>query len=424
VFRFEDGNHGTLYTVSVVAKFKDGTYGENYEKQTLFLDYDQLPDLPLLTIETVDGQEPSYSIADKPDETLLGDTLTDNDYVDASLELTKAGDASRTLQVQIKVRGNTSSARYDKKSYKLQFDKAVDLLGNGTKRKEWALLKGADLNTYLGCYIGELCGMEWQPKMTFVNVMINGDWKGCYCLMEPVNKETAGEYVSTTGYIFENDAYWWNTDGIYFKTEAQIYQLGYTFKYPKINKSNDTRIAKLQQYMQEFENYILAGDQLYQNYIDEDSFAAWILARDILGTLDSAGSNMCFYIEDFDATDGISNKIKMGPLWDHDSIFQTEGMWSKCREGAVSYFPQLFEQESFYNAYVTQWDELSPDLVEKVKDHMDELYSEQDNAIDESWTLDAARWSTENPTLSERMTQALTWFETRRDWMNQELGCD
>lgn len=425
-YSFKEGSHGVLYTVIATAKYKDGTIGASYEKQVLYLDYNKLPDLPLLIIDTRNEEEPTYTEAVKSDDTLWGDTITNNKYV-FSLLTVESKYQNATFQASIRVRGNSSSVFSDKKSYKIKLEEAVDLLDMGSEyaSKEWILLNaGADLKTYIGSHVSELCGMEWQPNMRFVNVILNGDWKGCYYLTEPVNQDVADEYVSDSGFIFENDPYFWNSDDIYFKTTQQIYQMGYTFKYPEISYDNDVRLMNLQAYMQEFESCVMNDDSNYKNYIDEDTFASWILARDILGQYDAAGSNMYFYKYDFDLTNPTSTKVKMGPLWDFDSAFLLYDEWASIHNSEAFIFPQLFEQESFEKSYVERWKNVSASLADDIDTYMEELYEEQGEAIDESWKLDAVRWSYDVTLLSEQMNQASEWFEARTAWMNCELGLE
>lgn len=251
----------------------------------------------------------------------MGATLANAEYLPGEMVMSGRGIKRISMPINIRVRGNTSSIVQDKKSYKILLNDTYDLLGrdSGYSCKEWVLLNnGRNLNTYIGNYVGVLCEMEWQPQMIFVNVMLNGDWKGCYCLTEAVTLESACGLISETGYIFENDAYWWNSEGAYFKTEKQIYQLGYTFKYPKIRNKDEAVALALKNYMQEFEDRILSGDVSYQHYIDEESYISWILARDIIGNGGGGGSNMYFYKYDFDVNNPTSSKVKMGTLWNFD----------------------------------------------------------------------------------------------------------
>lgn len=418
-YSFTDGVHGTLYTVSVTAEFQSGEKTSS-EKQLLYLDYAMLPDLPLLIMDTVNEEEPTYTEAIKSDADLLGETITDNEYVNGVLRTSGLGYDREEFQMKIRIRGNTSALGSEKKPYKLTLENGADFLGKGAQsaHKEWDLLScGTSINTYLGCYTADLCGMEWQPDMIFVNLILNGDWKGCYCLIEPVSKETAGSYVSSSGYIFENDAYYWNADGIYFQTLYPTYDSGYTVKYPRIDKADDVRLARMQAYMQQFEDAILSGDDNYHNYIEESSFVAWTLARDILGLRDGVGSNMYFYKYDYQPDNPTASKVKMGPLWDFDSAFQTEDQWSVNR----GIYVQFLEQQSFYDCYVSQWEQVSEHLADDVEENLQQLSDEQGEALDESWALDEARWNIPVSSLQEQINQALAWYQRRIEWMNQQI---
>lgn len=419
---YENGEHGKVYTVSVSAHHRDGSLGENIVGKTLFIENDQLPDIPLMTINTYSGNDPTYDEAEIPDD-VMGGAMINNEYLSGEMVMSGGGIESVSMGVDIRVRGNTSSVLNDKKSYKIKLENRCDLLGRNKGEyscKEWVLLNnGVNLKTYIGDYVGALCGMDWQPQMMFVNVILNGDWKGCYCLTEAVSLESSYGLVSETGYIFENDAYWWNSDDLYFKLDNQQYQFGYTFKYPKISNKDEKAVWLLQNYMQEFENRILSGDVSYQDYIDEKSYSSWILARDIMGNADSGGSNMYFYKYDFDENDPTSSKVKMGPLWDFDAAFKMDDDWSTCRN--ISCLPQLFEQDSFVDKYTETWEEISPSLyddIEMLLIDLDESYGED---IEASWRLDGNRWGREMVSFHEQKEQALDWFSQRVIWMNNSL---
>ena len=360
----------------------------------------------------------------KEDEELWGETIINNQYVNGSMTMIRNQTESPSMQMKWKIRGNANTVTQPKKPYKIVLDAPADLLGGGaeTTGREWVLLSnGIELKTYLGTYLSNLCGVEWVPPMEFVNVMVNGDWKGCYILTTAVCYKAAHGRVSSSGYIFENDAYWWNENGIYFKIEEQLYQMGYTFKYPKIKKEDDPRIAQLQKYMQDVENLVLAGNDDYRDYIDEGTFVSWIMVRDILGQADSGGSNMYLYKYDFEVNDNKSSKVKMGPLWDFDSAFEQVDEWSTSRTRDVFLFPWLVEQPSFSEAYRNKWESISPELAENVDKQLETLYRQQGKEIEKSWQLDEARWDREVIPLTEQMRDASEWVRNRTEWMDEAL---
>lgn len=421
---FTAGVHGTLYTVVATARFQDGASGEDHVAKALFLNKDQLPELPLLTIETDSGRDPTYQVVESPPEA-WGLSIVDNDYVAGTLTVADPERAGITARMRIRVRGNTSAAGESaKKPYRIALNSAEDLLGREPAKpgKEWILLKcGTDLNTFIGSYVSSLCGMEWQPEMRFVNLMLNGDWKGCYLLIEPVSRETAGSYVSETGYIFEDDAYWWNENGVYFRTEGQDSAFAYTIKYPDIANPKGNLMGRLKAYMQAWDDCLLNWDEGYRDYIDEASFASWLLIKDILGDMDYAGSNMYFYKYDFDPKNPTSSKVKMGPGWDFDNVFSTPDEWSVIHFETSRRFPWLLGFKSFFQAYLDRWQDVSDTLCDDISELLRGLVREQGPAIDESWALDAARWEADVLPLSEQIDSAMRWFQTRTLWLNDQL---
>lgn len=424
-YLFTEGIPGTLYSVSVTARFADGSDGQSYEREAMFLDFDDLPDLPLLTVDTVNGEDPTYDDAEKPSHYYFGQTIENNAYLTASLRLSNSGTADHTLQARIRVRGNTSSVEHDKKSYKIVLSQPYPMAGGDldSAQTEWLLLNaGACLNNYAGFHLAELCGVEWEPDMAYVNLMLNGDWKGCYLLTQPVSRETAGDLIAESGYLFEYDPYFWIADGRYFQTEYQDKRYGYTVKYPVLTDFDDPRITRLQDYLQEAEDYFVAGDGRYREYLDEPSFASWMLTKDILGELDGAGSNIYFYKYDFDPADPTSSKVKLGPIWDCDNSFQVPDDWATCHYTLVPYFSTLFDRESFSELYTALWIRTSATLCDDMEQAFSLLEETQGAALDKSWKLDGARWRAPVASLSEQTAALRIWFETRTQWINGELG--
>lgn len=416
---FVDGEHGDCYEIYVTPFYTNGNKGPVVEMEALFLDYSLLPKLPIISIDTEDGADPTYTNIEPPSEGIGGMTMRDNEYVQGEMILREDGAKTISSGLKIRVRGNTSSVQQRKKSYKIKLDTTCALLGdNIITSNEWVLLNsGRELNTYIGSYVGELCGMEWTLDTKFVNLMLNGDWKGCYYLIPSVSVDNSHGLVDKDGYLFENDSYWWNSDGLYFKTNNQGERMGYTISYPEILSVNDKEFVDLQNHIEYVSGLIERGDDDYRFYIDEASFATWVLAHDILGITDGHGSNIFFYIHDFNST---NNKIKMGPLWDFDSAYLTGDAWSNCRTDDIAYFGQLYRFESFRNEYFIAWENIYPKLCEKITEKLaglDEIGVE----LDKSWELDYAHWNREILPYEIQKKNTIEWFEHRVDVINRKL---
>lgn len=121
-------------------------------------------------------------------------------YHKASIDVV---DKNNTLEefsddkLDIKVRGN-STADPSKRAYRLKFgkdekDKVTgelikthkhDLMGGGYAKRNWALLANCFdhslIRNALTCELGKIIGMPFNPGYCFVDLVINGDYRGTY----------------------------------------------------------------------------------------------------------------------------------------------------------------------------------------------------------------------------------------------------
>ncbi|MCR4902037.1 MAG: CotH kinase family protein [Butyrivibrio sp.] len=387
--------------------------------KTLSVSESERPNLPLIQISTKDGELPTYEVVTSS-EGYAGETITNNEYVKGNMTVSGSGVLSGQYEMKFKIRGNTSAVESEKKPYKIKLSEKADLLGRGDSYadKTWILLStGTSLNTYIGDFIAQKVKMEWTPSMAFVNVEINGDWQGLYILTEAVQEGSNRVNISNSGYLFENDAYWWNED-YYFKTKAQAPYLGYTFKYPDITSFSDSRLTSIKSVMQKAENYINSGSSSLWSVCDKDTWARWLLARDILGQGDPSGSNMYFYKNSSSSSD----LVKMGPLWDFDSAFMHVSDWSEQHE--VSYLPyyKLVENETFVNAYIGAWSEISGTLQTDISTCLDNLQKSQGAALNASRQLDKKRWGSAYVPIETEIKNDKAFFNTHLAWMNTKIS--
>ncbi len=367
------------------------------------------PDLPLLTIETVGGEFPTCTPV-YPPEGCVGTGITDAEYVKGQLVMTLRGDTlldtgpyvKDESGMRIKVRGNSSGVSMFQKPYKVKLSKKFDMLCRGDndyREKDWNLLmintgnpglaaEQSNILNVLGFAVSRTVGMEWTPGWTMVNVVMNGRYMGMYYLTDAVERGDRRVDIDKTGYLVENDAYWWNED-VSFKTPRQPYAMGYTFKYPDEDDVDEAATERIRAYLTRFEEALYEGGDV-EEWIDVDSWARWILAHDILASGDAAGSNMYIYKDSFDETEPTATKLKMGPLWDFDSAFRevaARNEWSALHEGTFFYFPQLFLHPCFVEAYRAAWSEVRPVLADSVAAAFDELTRTYGEAYAQSMEL-------------------------------------
>ena len=387
--------------------------------------------LPVITIETVDGEEPTCERADPPEEEgAVGMGITNATKVPGRLCITLGGDTlydsgpyvKGAAGMRVKIRGN-SSAWTPKKPYKVKLERSADLLLRSDDGqygdKDWLLLKDPKLLQSIGFETSRLIGMKWTPGRRYVNLVMNGDYRGLYLLCEPVERNTRCRIdVGKTGYIAESDAYFWCED---FYIPSSLNPFGWTLKYPDADDVTEEQVSFLTRELAQLEE-ALSSDS-FAGRIDVESFARWLLAHDILGTWDSYGSNLFFA-----RSDTLGSKARMPVLWDFDGIMLMQDDWAKVHFERF-YFSQLFASgdPAFREAYLGLWSSLRRRFFDGMLSYIDEYAaSEEARAVDASMRLDAVRWRGEYTSLGELLAAARTWFESREPWLagriKEEIG--
>ena len=141
---------------------------------TVFTEKIWISKLPVLYIDTEDGNP----------------ITSKTDYVPANLRI--QGNAEFEQQymgkTEIRGRGNSSWVKYPQKPYKLKLDKKTKLFGFG-KSKHWVLISNFNDETCLRNYIASKLAKQLgllSMDMTWVDVVLNGEVKGCYMLSQHI----------------------------------------------------------------------------------------------------------------------------------------------------------------------------------------------------------------------------------------------
>ena len=382
--------------------------------------------IPVVEVFTVDEEEPTYEEIDAP-EGCLGGSIRNAVKVsgrvtmsDTTGVLFDSGPYEKSVSgMTIKVRGNWS-ARRPQKPYKIKLQQPVNMLDPAAASRadcNWLLMPFFDLKYMIGLKVSEIMGMPWTPQIRFVNLVFNGDYRGLYMLMESVERNPACRLnVSEFGFIAELDAYWWNED-VYAKASF-VEPLNYTFKYPDQKDLTTERLDSIQRILSAAEQSMLDGT--YQSHIDVESFARWMLAHDILGNKDGAGSNM--FLTKYDDSD--TTLLRMDCLWDLDVIMECE-KWDELHDRY--FFGRMFHNSNraFVDCYVALWDEMKKRVTDGILQFLDDyLQSELRQAIDTSICLNNDRWFLEQyalPLSADFVKDARNWFLLRRGWLDYAI---
>lgn len=392
------------------------------------------PEIPLVTINTANGEMPSCTPLVTPDS-CIGNSVTDNKYVDGRAIITLCGDTiydsgeydPGKSGMRIKIRGNSSAYFNKYPHYKIKLSKKANIGSGDNKDKSWLLLKsfiGAQhnyslLSNHLCAAIARYIRGEWQPNYRFVNLVLNDSYRGLYSIADPVNKGKGRVEIDDTGYLIENDPYWWNSDSVFFKTNYQDWRLGWTYKYPEADDVTDSIEANIRDFINECESELMANNDI-SNYIDIESFASWLLTQDVVGLADGAGSNIYVKKYDFDTSDPYRTKLEMGPLWDFDTAFGSEA-WSPHHYLDLMYFVTLLKRSDFVDTYINLWQQKRDGIVEVADSVMNNIKTLEGEAIDQSIELENNMHHTAYLGIDDNIEYIHEWFEYRIMWIDNNI---
>lgn len=381
-----------------------------------------------LRITTANGLSPTFDIIRAPED-FWGVSVTNNNFEDCTVEYINPNDGSTVTDeaAKIKIRGNSSAVTAFKRPYKLKLSKK-QAFGTDSRAKKWVLLRGGtDLKFLFSNWTAVYCGMAWEPVFEPVNVTLNGKYRGCYILAQAVENITKKLDFDETGFLAENDAYFWK-ENTSFHLEQQDSHFAFTFKEPEADAlTAEQQAAIIQKITAAADSIVQADESAYLSHIDAENFAAWFLARDFLCTADSGGTNMFWYAETADA------KLKLGPMWDYDANFLgTSGkcftsydentmFWSAYHTLWTNFADSLFEKASFRRIYRNQLEKkrnICADLTAYVNDYI----SQYGDALQKAWDQDAFQWGETAENVHEIKDKLLQFYQRRFDYITERTA--
>ena len=387
--------------------------------------------VPTLTVTTINEEMPTCDYVFPPTEG-MGISTANQKKVPGRAVLSlndsiifDSGDYEEDVSgMTIRIRGNTSAYYFSKKPYKIKLEKKADMLGRDESRfydKNWILVSVYDqnINHILGLKMNEILGLGgWTPAYVCVELYLNKEYCGVYMLMENIrrNADCRIDVDKQTGYLIERDPYWWN-EPLYFKTA--LYNKEYTFKYPEDDEVSDAQVEYIENWINDFEERIDNGP--YEDFIDVESFALWMLGHDLLGTYDSGGSNL--FLTKYDNT--TSDKLKMSTLWDFDSAFRNNNKWARIHEDSFFYYPLLFDSENptFRSVYKSLWNQNKDKWIDEMISFLQDFRDSES-----AYNLQAARMNEaekleyEPVSVYTNIEDAIQWFTERKEWLDTKIN--
>lgn len=396
--------------------------------------------LPVVVVNTVNSEEPTADRIDAP-EGCLGVSITNATKVPGRVRIYYPDDAENPVfdsgeyvedesGMIFKLRGNTS-ALDSKKPFKIKLQKKADMLMRGDKRfndKDWALIRPTGstkhpcpIITLIGNKVTEILKVaDWIPANMCVNLIVNGNYRGFYQLTETVkrNDKCRIDVDEATGYISEIDPYWWNEDVYVESTLIQQATNAYrfTFKYPDSDDITQEELSAFKEYLDLFDASIEKGT--YPLYIDVESCARWLLAHQLLGSKDGAGSNVFIIRRDN------QSKLQMGTLWDYDSSFGIQGSFTPIM--TMHYFKQMLQNSPnkiLAREMIRIWETEKERIMTEISNYYESLVgTELAQAIDMSTEANIKRWHGNTLDNMEVTIEKLRqWFSARAEDLDNLL---
>ncbi len=266
----------------------------------------QLTNLPTVTIHTKNNELPYdkeheiecfISIISNNGQTILSDTAT------------------------IRERGNASRS-FPKKPYRIKFAQKHKVLGAPSNAKKWTLINNYGdktlMRNQLAFELSRRFNMPYTPFCAYVDVVLNGDYKGCYQLCDQIEvrkgrvdikemseQDNSGEAL-TGGYFIEADAYAADEPSMFWSAKGT----GVTIKSPDEDIITPEQTAYIKQHYDAMESN-------WKSYLDLNTFLRHFLVGELSGNTDTYWSTYMYKQRSNDT-------MYVGPVWDFDLAFEND----------------------------------------------------------------------------------------------------
>ena len=291
-------------------------YGEKGEGDDSKLH--QITNLPTVIINTVNAEEPY----DK-----------EHDIVSNIIIISENGTNVLEAPGESRLRGNNSMT-HPKKPYRIKFDKKQRPLDAPAKAKKWTLINNYGdktlMRNMIAFEVARQVGMEYVSYIRPVDVILNGEYKGCYQLCDQIEvgdgrvpvtemEETdiSGDEL-TGGYLIEVDAYA-SGEISWFQSSRGI---PVTIKSPDDDKITSEQTNYIKSYFNKLENaaYSVKYDSPttgYRTLLDINSFLQHFIVGEVSGNTDTYWSTYMYKKRN-------DPKFYVGPVWDFDLAFEND----------------------------------------------------------------------------------------------------
>lgn len=334
---------------------------------------------------------------------------------------------------RISGRGN-STWEYEKKPYALKLSEKYPLCGLD-KSDRWRLLalwrEGSKMDNKIAMDLAEQMGLAYSTQGTWIDLYLNGEYAGCYLLMESVsvgegrvdihelekdNKKYNADIDSaptwqddngkgyriengsdiTGGYLIEKD------HPKHYAVEASgfVTSAGNQFTINSPQHASEEQVRYIRDCVNHIEQLVQNSQPEIWEYLDLDSFAKRFVLDEIALDTDAGLTSMFFYKEQGDGM------LYSGPSWDYDNAFGERNSESEAgydydativdltenAPNVLNWYAKLYEDPRMQQRVTQVYAELLPYLEELLDTGIDE-YAQM---IEASLAMDRVLWADKN----------------------------
>ena len=369
------------------------------------------------------------------------DVTSKEDYKTCQILLNGGGSFSNySASASIRGRGNSSWLWYDKKPYRIKLDEKHKLLGLD-KAKHWVLLANyRDVTDLMNTFVfemGQWLGLPFTNHTRYVELFLNGDYKGVYQLTEQIQQNKNRVDISDDrGILLSLDV----DDGPGESPNAgdnfysKVYRMPAAVKYPKDEFATANTVDSVKAEFAKLEQAIKAKDYAQvQQLLDIPSFIKYLQIQEFIYNVELSAPRSIYMHKDGDGP------WVMGPLWDFDAGYDFDwgdmyhghyffanyretvmGSNPLKRNGNYNYVPQFFTDlfgcKEFVQAYKEQWASVKDSIVTR---NWAEVEKYVKNLKGAPMARELARWPLRGYSFSTEVEKMHQWLLNRCDFMTQ-----
>lgn len=411
-----------------------------------------------------------------------GEEITDDGKADANMKIYFKEDGSANSindapddfngDIEIKLRGQSSLALFDKKSYSFETvdaegkDSTVNLLGM-PKESDWVMHgpfsdKSLMRNALLYTMADDI--LAYSPRVQMVEIIVNNDYKGVYLFTEKIKRDDSRVDIAnvksndieglelTGGYIIkfdkaETEEIGWSSPYSNSTTQPTYF----VYDEPAWDDIQPEQSTYIENWITEFEDVLSSNNFAdpndgYSKYINVESFIDHMLLNELSRNVDAYRISTYMYkTKDSETKLG---QLYMGPVWDYNLAF---GNANYCEGSTIEGWAYDYNDvcpNDFYPVHFW-WSRLLEDPIfeEEVKEKWMKLRNGKfSNANIKAWidNLEAQlevpqarnfqRWPVlgvevwpnnfVGNSYKEEVDYLRGWLADRLDWMDQEFDIE